>query len=221
MMTRRSNLPSAALNRVMADAQIAPARAGSAAVRRATDASRMTGLAIVIEIAEPDSATYEAIQALAGDFASLVTRLTPHATARVAEGPRRAAPSGSARPASPPSGRAPRELLIDFAEQQVRIDGRAIELAHKEFQVLALLALRPSRVVSREELMGAIWRKSDEQPAPRTVDVYIQRIRSKLGAHRRAIVTVRGSGYRFHAGPHVKLHGVEQLFAGSEHPADL
>jgi two-component system, OmpR family, alkaline phosphatase synthesis response regulator PhoP len=91
------------------------------------------------------------------------------------------------------------ELEIDRYRFEVRVKGRAVELAPKEFELLAILAGAPGRVFGREELLDAVWGR-DGFVEPRTVDVHLARLRARFTAARRpapAIQTVRGVGYRF------------------------
>jgi DNA-binding response OmpR family regulator len=80
----------------------------------------------------------------------------------------------------------------------VRLAGRELELARKEFDLLAELARSAGRVVSREDLMSRVW---DENwfGSTRTLDVHVGLLRKKLGddpASPRFIQTVRGVGFR-------------------------
>ncbi len=79
------------------------------------------------------------------------------------------------------------------------VDGREVFFARKEFELLALLASNPGRVFSRHELLRLIWGES-QVVTPRTVDVHIAKIRSKLRRFAHLIETVKNVGYRFRAG---------------------
>jgi DNA-binding response OmpR family regulator len=79
------------------------------------------------------------------------------------------------------------------------VDGRPLSLTVRELQLLATLASRPQRIMTREELYGAVW-GGRRRHADRSVDVYVSRIRSKLaealpGAE--LIHTHSGIGYRY------------------------
>ena len=91
------------------------------------------------------------------------------------------------------------ELLIDQRTHSVHLDGRPLDLAHREFALLTFLAQSPGRVFSRGELMQYVWgRGNGYAGATRTIDVHVRRLRAKLGAaHESTIVTVRGVGYKF------------------------
>lgn len=87
-------------------------------------------------------------------------------------------------------------LTLDEESRTVLVGDRAVTLAQKEFLILRLLCARPGEVVSREELVEAL-RTRGVQPAPRTVDVHVHRIRAKLGRDGECVATVRGEGYRY------------------------
>ncbi len=93
------------------------------------------------------------------------------------------------------------ELEIDLQARRVRRNGLEITLSPKEFALLALLATHPGKVFSRDELLNNVW-GLDIYVSPRTVDVHIRWLRSKIEPdpdHPRYIHTVRGAGYRFDA----------------------
>jgi two-component system alkaline phosphatase synthesis response regulator PhoP len=88
---------------------------------------------------------------------------------------------------------------IDFERGQVRKNGSPISLAAKELDLLHYLIDRRGKVVSREELLEAVW---EYQPgvSSRTIDVHVAWLRQKLEdtpQHPKHIHTVRGVGYRF------------------------
>ena len=85
-------------------------------------------------------------------------------------------------------------LVLDLAGRQLRVDGKDVELTRREWSILECLALELGRVVSKDRLLRAIaaW---DEELTPNAVEVYVSRLRAKLG-DAVAIRTVRGLGYR-------------------------
>lgn len=87
-------------------------------------------------------------------------------------------------------------LHIDFAARSVTLDGQSAALTALEFDLLAMLARRRNVAMSREELLCGVW-GYDYAGETRTVDVHIQRLRSKIGAG--YIETVYKYGYRFNA----------------------
>jgi len=91
-------------------------------------------------------------------------------------------------------------LEVDEARHQVRVGGVPVLLTAKEFDLLRALMRVNGRVLSREQLLEAVWGYPDaSEVESRTVDVHIQRLRDKLTAEAGRIVTVKGVGYRFDA----------------------
>jgi len=93
-------------------------------------------------------------------------------------------------------------LEIDLAGREVRVESRSIPLAPKEFDLLVVLARNRGRVFGRETLLQRVW-GYDYLGDSRTVDVHVQRLRSKLEPdprHPCYLLTVRGIGYKFAAG---------------------
>lgn len=89
------------------------------------------------------------------------------------------------------------DLELDLLAHELRANGQAVHLRPKEFQLLALLAGHPGRAYTRRQLLDRIWgpRTGD----PRTVDVHIRWLRSKIEPIPERpvlLVTVRGVGYR-------------------------
>jgi len=88
-------------------------------------------------------------------------------------------------------------LRIDPGSFQVTLDGEPVSLAKKEFEVLLLLASRPGKVFTREEMFQKVWGYS-VPIASRTIDVHISKLREKLGE--RYIKTLKGVGYKLEIG---------------------
>ena len=88
---------------------------------------------------------------------------------------------------------------IDRAAHRVAIDGHEVELTPTEFKLLLTLAERRGRVQARGHLLETVWEAAPDIQT-RTVDMHIQRLRTKLGAAGDMIETVRGFGYRLRAG---------------------
>lgn len=87
---------------------------------------------------------------------------------------------------------------LDLVAHELRRDGRAVHLRPKEFQLLAMLARHPGRAFTRRQLLDRVW-GGDQVGDPRTVDVHVRWLRSKLEQHPERpdlLVTVRGVGYR-------------------------
>jgi two-component system, OmpR family, alkaline phosphatase synthesis response regulator PhoP len=87
-------------------------------------------------------------------------------------------------------------LAIDFAEVQASCGGANVKLTNKEFLLLATLARKRGRVITRQQLLDRVWGYSYYGDA-RTLDVHIRRLRQKLGACGNCIETLVGVGYRF------------------------
>ena len=97
-------------------------------------------------------------------------------------------------PAPEPVVRGP--LRIDLADHAVTLDGTAIDLTPKEFDLLVLLTTHPGRAFSRDFLLERLW-GDDYEGFDRAVDTHIVRLRKKLGPWGEKIATVWGVGYRF------------------------
>ncbi|HUE96754.1 MAG TPA: response regulator transcription factor, partial [Longimicrobiaceae bacterium] len=89
-------------------------------------------------------------------------------------------------------------VVVDRGCRSVLRDGKAVDLAPKEYELLLALLARPNAVVSRVELMRDVWGYSDAV-VTRTIDTHIAELRRKLEenpAEPRHILTVRKVGYR-------------------------
>jgi len=89
-------------------------------------------------------------------------------------------------------------LRIDRAAMTVDVAGQRIELTPTEFKLLVTLAERRGRVQARGHLLETVWEAAPDIQT-RTVDMHVQRLRSKLGDAGDLIETVRGFGYRLQA----------------------
>jgi two-component system phosphate regulon response regulator PhoB len=93
------------------------------------------------------------------------------------------------------------DLLIDPRAHNVLIAGRRVELSALEFRLLHYLASHPGMVFSRDQLLDRVW-GNDRTVTPRSVDVYVRRVREKIESAPQSpvfIQTVHGVGYRFAA----------------------
>jgi two-component system alkaline phosphatase synthesis response regulator PhoP len=88
-----------------------------------------------------------------------------------------------------------RHVRIDLGARQVTMDGTPIDLTAVEFDLLRVLAESRGRVLTREQLLEAVW-GGTYYGEMRVVDVHLGHIRQKLGSQQ-IIATVRGVGYRF------------------------
>jgi two-component system phosphate regulon response regulator PhoB len=89
-------------------------------------------------------------------------------------------------------------LSVDRSAHRASLHGMDLPLTATEYKLLVTLLERRGRVQSRPQLLETVW---EAQPdiQTRTVDMHVQRLRSKLGEQGRMIETVRGFGYRFRA----------------------
>ena len=85
-------------------------------------------------------------------------------------------------------------LTIDREKYLINFEGKDITLARKEFELLALLASKPSKVFLRNEILNQVW-GTEVIVGDRTIDVHIRKIRQKLNLD--CITTVKGVGYKF------------------------
>jgi two-component system alkaline phosphatase synthesis response regulator PhoP len=85
-------------------------------------------------------------------------------------------------------------LKIDREKFMVEIQGKSMLLPKKEFELLELLASRPGKVYSREQILTIVW-GNDTVVGERTIDVHIRKLREKLGDD--YIRTIKGVGYTF------------------------
>ncbi|NLW46743.1 MAG: response regulator transcription factor [Firmicutes bacterium] len=90
-------------------------------------------------------------------------------------------------------------LKIDLLGHEVSVNGDAVNLSSKEFELLRVLATHPGQVLTREQLLDLVW-GNDYFGDTRTVDVHIRWLREKIEADPgdpQFILTVRGTGYKF------------------------
>ncbi len=86
-------------------------------------------------------------------------------------------------------------ISIDRGGRRVMVDGTDIGLTPTEYRLLLLLATNPGLAQGRDQLLQVVWGAEPDMQT-RTVDVHIQRLRTKLGPAGDMIETVRGFGYR-------------------------
>jgi two-component system phosphate regulon response regulator PhoB len=90
-------------------------------------------------------------------------------------------------------------ITIDREEHRVNVGGTMVELTPTEYKLLLILAERRGRVQSRAHLLETVWEAAPDIQT-RTVDMHVQRLRTKLGDAGDLIETVRGFGYRLKSG---------------------
>jgi len=91
------------------------------------------------------------------------------------------------------------DLVIDPARYEVRRSGSPVELTRIEFQLLLALVRADGRVLTRDQLLDALYGRDAIDVLDRTIDVHVRRLRDKLGDdpdRPRYVTTVRGVGYR-------------------------
>jgi DNA-binding response OmpR family regulator len=86
------------------------------------------------------------------------------------------------------------DIVLNRNAREVAVDGQAVELTTKEFDLLATLLENPGIVVSRDQLLDRVWGMT-YPGGTRTVDVHVAQLRRKLGRPE-LIRTVRGAGYK-------------------------
>jgi len=85
-------------------------------------------------------------------------------------------------------------LVIDKERHVILVDGLEIDVPKKEFSLLLLLTSKPARLFTRDEIFQHLW-GSEVVVSDRTIDVYIRKLREKIGDNK--IKTVKGIGYKF------------------------
>ncbi|HEU0012444.1 MAG TPA: response regulator transcription factor [Longimicrobium sp.] len=91
-------------------------------------------------------------------------------------------------------------FTVDGGAATAQVGGRVLDLTPTEYRLLLTLMERRGRVQSRRQLLESVWDVT-ANIATRTVDMHVQRLRSKVGEHADWIETVRGFGYRFRTDP--------------------
>lgn len=87
------------------------------------------------------------------------------------------------------------EIVLNRAEPAVRVGGRRLALTATEFNLLRVLMERVGRMQTRQRLLSDVWAYQAAIES-RTVDIYVTRLRAKLGRSGAHLETVRGFGYR-------------------------
>lgn len=87
-------------------------------------------------------------------------------------------------------------LVIDRESYSVTLEKDEITLPRKEFELLYLLASKPGKVLTRDEIMFKVW-GTQVVVGDRTIDVHVRKLREKIGE--KYIKTIKGVGYKFKA----------------------
>jgi len=89
------------------------------------------------------------------------------------------------------------DLILDLNSYEVAVKGKRVYLTYKEYELLKFLVLNRGRVFTRDVLLDKVW-GYDNYAGTRTVDIHIQRLRTKLGGGSSSFIqTVRNVGYCF------------------------
>lgn len=99
------------------------------------------------------------------------------------------------------------QLAVDLAAEVVLLDGEPVSFTGMEYKLLRYLVVNCSRAISREELQRFLESFDLPGAAFRSIDVYVGRVRRKLGSARHTVSTVRGGGYQFVPGPYATVRG--------------
>ncbi|WP_446900776.1 response regulator transcription factor [Burkholderia sp. YIM B11467] len=89
-------------------------------------------------------------------------------------------------------------LVIDRSSRLAELDGQPLSLSRQEFALLEILASRPQRIFSKEELLNQLFSFGNE-PTANAVEQYVTRVRKKLQGSSVEIRTARGMGYQIAA----------------------
>jgi two-component system alkaline phosphatase synthesis response regulator PhoP len=88
-----------------------------------------------------------------------------------------------------------KSLVLDRSRHEVKMDGQEVSLTTKEFGLLEHLLRNPGRVLTRDQLLNAVW-GYDYYGTTRTVDVHVRRLKQKMPVLDDAIVSVKSLGYK-------------------------
>lgn len=87
-----------------------------------------------------------------------------------------------------------KELQVDSSLHEIRLNGEALSLSNKEYDLLSYFVFHPVIVISKDQLLKEIW-GIDADIETRTLDMFVSRIRKKIASSSVNIETVRGLGY--------------------------
>ena len=93
-------------------------------------------------------------------------------------------------------------VRMDVERHEVTVDGEAVAMPPREFELLELFMRNPGRVLARGEIIDRVW-GADYVGDTKTLDVHVKRIRAKIEAEPgepKLLITVRGVGYKLAAG---------------------
>ena len=87
-------------------------------------------------------------------------------------------------------------VVIDKTAHSAEVDGEAIDLSYKEFELLTYFMENQGIALSREKILNSVW-NYDYFGDARTIDTHVKKLRSKLGKKGDLIQTIWGLGYKF------------------------
>ncbi len=87
-------------------------------------------------------------------------------------------------------------IRVDKAAHSVTVDGQAVELSYKEFELLSYFMENEGIALSREKILNSVW-NYDYFGDARTIDTHVKKLRSKMGTKGDLIKTIWGMGYKF------------------------
>ncbi|WP_334172313.1 winged helix-turn-helix transcriptional regulator [Sinomonas sp.] len=183
--------PTALLDADPADVVFLDARKDLVGARSLTQLLKATGLSAPLLLILTEGGMAAVSSAWAVDDIVLESAGPAEIEARI-----RLAMSRSAHVEEPETEIRAAGVVIDEASYTARVNGEALNLTFKEFELLKYLAQHPGRVFTRQQLLTEVW-GYDYYGGTRTVDVHVRRLRAKLGPdHEGLIGTVRNVGYR-------------------------
>ncbi|WP_456151394.1 response regulator transcription factor [Actinotignum urinale] len=83
---------------------------------------------------------------------------------------------------------------VNFTSYTAKYNGKDVDINAKELEVLKYLLENEGHALTRAQIIDNVWKETDEIPFDRVIDVYIKKLRKKLGLD--CIVTIRNVGYK-------------------------
>jgi DNA-binding response OmpR family regulator len=87
-------------------------------------------------------------------------------------------------------------IKLFYEKGQIQVDNETHKIRKKESDLLYCLMVHHKQVVTRQQIIDWIWGCTDNIPTRSAIDVYIKRVRDKLGIHKKNLKTIRGYGYQ-------------------------
>ncbi len=88
-----------------------------------------------------------------------------------------------------------KDLSCDSKAHEICLNGVPLSLAKKEFSLLSYFISNPNKVLSKDEILSAVWGIASSGIETRTIDIHVSKIRAKIQGSQAGIDTVRGIGY--------------------------